>query len=710
MTYRAWTLKQFDRAALKDLTAAIAEQNTEELEMNAMDDEPWSEQKYAATLAAQQKEVGLLAGILAARGITDPTEALTLLAGEEELSDPMLLTDMDKACARILEAIDKEQTIVVYGDYDVDGVTATALLYQHLKGMGASVKCMLPSREGDGYGLSKNAIQSIHDKGCQLIVTVDNGISALEEAEFAVSLGVDLIVTDHHLPHDALPKAVAVVDPRRADDHSPFKGLCGAGVAFKLCAALDGCPPEEMLDYCGDLAAVGTVADVMPLTGENRTLVKAGLKSLQQTDRPGISALLEEVGLEGKPITAENVSYAIAPRINAAGRMDNAVTALQLVLCEDEERAEELAHKLNEINVARQETEQEIVKAAQEQLDAEPAILEDRVILIWGRDWHPGVIGIVASRLVEKTGRPVIVVSVDEHGEGKGSGRSVQGFNLHECIASCEDILLRFGGHAMAAGLSVREENLPELRRRLNEWAARECAVLFTPPLECDLSIHLDRITVESVRRLEQLAPYGAENPTPVFVLEKAVIDGIFSVSEGKHCRLRLRQGNASIYAVWFGMPPEQLPYTMGDVVDAAVNLSVYESLRGAQLSGRILELHPAGFGNAAAEQTALVQALRRGTPLSAEQKARIAPERSDIITVYRELQARRWHAEDLQPLFAKLGEENTGKILVAITALEQVGLIAVRERGGAKFWELVPAEGKKNLADAPILKCLEER
>ncbi len=710
MTYRAWTLKQFDRAALKDLTAAIAEQNTEELEMNAMDDEPWSEQKYAATLAAQQKEVGLLAGILAARGITDPTEALTLLAGEEELSDPMLLTDMDKACARILEAIDKEQTIVVYGDYDVDGVTATALLYQHLKGMGASVKCMLPSREGDGYGLSKNAIQSIHDKGCQLIVTVDNGISALEEAEFAASLGVDLIVTDHHLPHDALPKAVAVVDPRRADDHSPFKGLCGAGVAFKLCAALDGCPPEEMLDYCGDLAAVGTVADVMPLTGENRTLVKAGLKLLQQTDRPGISALLGEVGLEGKPITAENVSYAIAPRINAAGRMDNAVTALQLVLCEDEERAAELAHKLNEINVARQETEQEIVKAAQEQLDAEPAILEDRVILIWGRDWHPGVIGIVASRLVEKTGRPVIVVSVDEHGEGKGSGRSVQGFNLHECIASCEDILLRFGGHAMAAGLSVREENLPELRRRLNEWAARECAVLFTPPLECDLSIHLDRITVESVRRLEQLAPYGAENPTPVFVLEKAVIDGIFSVSEGKHCRLRLRQGNASIYAVWFGMPPEQLPYTMGDVVDAAVNLSVYESLRGAQLSGRILELHPAGFGNAAAEQTALVQALRRGTPLSAEQKARIAPERSDIITVYRELQARRWHAEDLQPLFAKLGEENTGKILVAITALEQVGLIAVRERSGAKFWELVPAEGKKNLADAPILKCLEER
>ena len=708
MTYRAWELKKLDRTAVRELTRAIAEQNTEELEYRS--DEPWSEERVQKTLAAQQKESGLLAGILAARGITDPADALTLLAGEEELSDPMLLTDMDRACARILEAIDREETIVVFGDYDVDGVTATALLYQHLKGMGASVKCMLPSREGDGYGLSKNAIQSIHDKGYRLIVTVDNGISAVDEAAFAASLGVDLVITDHHLPPDALPQAVAVVDPRREDDRSPFKGLCGAGVAFKLCAALDGCTPEEMLDYCGDLAAVGTVADVMPLTGENRTLVKAGLRQLCQTDRPGFVALLDEVGLSGKTITAENISYAIAPRINAAGRMDNAVTALQLVLCEDEERAGELAHKLNEINAARQETEQEIVRAAQEQLDKEPSLLEDRVILLWGRDWHPGVIGIVASRLVEKTGRPVIVVSVDANGEGKGSGRSVQGFNLHACIASCADLLVRFGGHAMAAGLSVREENLPELRRRLNEWAARECPVLHTPPLTCDLSIHLDRITVESVRRLEQLAPYGADNPTPVFLLEKAVVEGVYPVSEGKHSRLRLRQGNASIYAVWFGMRPEQLPYTQGDAVDAALNLSVYEAPRGAQLSGRILELHPAELGTTASQQAALVQALRRGTPLTAEQKQTVAPARSDIIAVYRELQTRRWHADDLQPLFAKLGEENTGKILVAVAALEQVGLIAAKERDGIRFWELVPTAGKKNLADAPILKCLEEQ
>lgn len=705
MTYRAWKVCEPDRGQVRQLTQAIAahwverqeyEQNTE-----------WTDAQRIAAQSAQQRAVGLLAGVLVVRGITDPEQALSLLDGEEELSDPFLLTDMQKACDRILQAIDQEETIVVFGDYDVDGVTATALLYQHLKGMGARVKCMLPSREGDGYGLSKNAIRSIHDKGCQLIITVDNGIAAVEEAAFAASLGVDLIVTDHHLPHAVLPEAVAVVDPRRPDDHSPFKGLCGAGVAFKLCAALDGCMPEEMLEYCGDLAAVGTVADVMPLTGENRTLVKAGLRQLTQTDRPGIEALLEETGLAGKPLTAENISYALAPRINAAGRMNSAVTALQLVLCEDEDRAAELAHQLGEINAARQETEQQILKAALEQLDQDPSRMEDRVILLWGRDWHPGVIGIVASRLVERTGRPVIVVSVDAGGEGKGSGRSVQGFNLHECIGSCADLLERFGGHPMAAGLSAREENLPLLRRRLNEWAARECPVIQTPPLRCDLSIRLDRVTVDGVRALDQLAPYGAENPAPVFLLEKAVVEGVYPVSEGRHSRLRLRQGSASLYAVWFGMPMEQLPYQAGAVVDAALQLSVYEAPRGAQLSGRILELRPAGLGNEAAGQADLVQALRRGAPLDPEKRSLLRPSRDQIAAVYRELRAGRWYAEDLQPLFAKLGPDHAGKILVAVSALEQVGLVAVQQEG-PRVYTLVPAQGKKNLADAPILKCLE--
>mgnify|MGYP000404485004 CR=1 FL=1 len=462
----------------------------------------------------------------------------------------MLLTDMDKACERILRAIDEGETIVVFGDYDVDGVTATALLYQHLKGMGAAVKCMLPSREGDGYGLSKNAIQSIYDKGCRLIVTVDNGISAVEEAAFAASLGIDLILTDHHLPHDTLPQAVAVVDPRREDDHSPFKGLCGAGVAFKLCAALDGCPPEEMLEYCGDLAAVGTVADVMPLTGENRTIVKAGLRQLQNTDRPGFCALLEEVGLAGKPVTAENISYAIAPRLNAAGRMDSAVTALQLVLCEDEDRAVELAHKLSDINIQRQETEMEIVKAAQELLDAEPERLEDRVILLWGKDWHPGVIGIVASRLVEKTGRPVIVVSVDEHGEGKGSGRSVQGFNLHECIASCADILLRFGGHAMAAGLTIKRDNL-DVFIELFERAVSEsvCPETFDRVIYTDGALAPEEITFGLVNALSGRI-WGQGFERPVFANDFTILSQ--RVLKETHLKLVLDMAGNRFEGIFF--------------------------------------------------------------------------------------------------------------------------------------------------------------
>ena len=711
MTGRPWELRPLDREAVAGLQEAIAEERTEQLEQEAAyNGEEWDDAKVAAVMAQQQKEASLLAGLLAARGFTEPEEALSFLAGEDSISDPMLMKDMDKACARIHKALETGETIVIYGDYDVDGVTATSLLYEQLKGLGGNVKCMLPSREGDGYGLSRRAIDRIHEKGYTLIVTVDNGISAVEEAAYAASLGIDLVITDHHLPPSTLPTAVAVVDPRQKDDHSPFKELCGAGVAFKLCAALEDCMPEELLEFCSDLAAIGTVADVMPLVGENRTIVKAGLQNLQHTERPGLAALLEEVGLAGKTVTADNVSFGIAPRLNAAGRMDSAASALQLVLCEDPDRAACLARHLNEINAQRQETEQKIEKAVEEMLAAEPQRTQDRVMLLWGAGWHQGVIGIVASRLVEKFGRPVMVVSIAENGEAKGSGRSVPGFNLHACITACSDLLLRFGGHAMAAGLLVQEENLPELRRRMNEWAARECPVIHAPPLVCDLSLRLARVTVEEVRAVERMAPFGADNPAPVFLLERAIVEGIYPVSDGKHSRLRLHQGSASLYAVWFGMPPEQVPYQTGDAVDAALSLSVYEGARGAQISGRILDLHPAGLGPDAARQAALVEALKRGAVLSPEERQLVCPSREEVAAVYRELKTRRWHADDLQPLCARMGTDSTGKTLVAVEALRQVGLVADAERDGVTCLELVRVAGKKNLADAPILKCLEEK
>ena len=708
MQYRSWEPRSVDRAAAANLAKCLAEEALY-ADPSQEEDAALSERQLQELQAQYTKNNVLLAGVLAARGMTDPDQVLDFLSADAPLSDPMLLRDMDKACTRIWQAIDNGETIVIFGDYDVDGVTATALLYQHLKGMGADVKCMLPSREGEGYGLSRRTVDTIHKHGYHLIITVDNGISAVEEAEYAAELGLELIVTDHHLPPAQLPKAVAVVDPMREDDESPFKGLSGAGVAFKLCAALEGCMPEEMLEYCGDLAAMGAIADVMPLVGENRTLVSAGLRHLENSDRPGIRALLEVTGLAEKHITAENVSFALAPRINAAGRMDSAVTALQLLLCEDEYRAEELAEKLNEENQTRQHIEQEIAAAVQAQLDADPTLQEDRVVLVWGHCWHPGVIGIVASRLVEQLGRPVMVISIDEKGEGRGSGRSLGGLNLHDCIASCEDLLIRYGGHAMAAGLSVEEQNIPMLRRRMNEWAIRECPVLRRPPLQPDLSVQLDKTSLEAVRALDRLAPLGSKNPAPVFLLENVQIEGVYPVSDGRHTRLRLRQGNTTLYAVYFGMSPMAFAYETGDKVDVVLNLSVYEARSGAQYSGRVLDIRPAGLGNEPAQQWELFEAFCGGTKLTQEQKALLLPTRQDTAAVYQALRSRTWHADDLQPLFAQLGAAQAGKVLTGIMALEQLGLIARQQQNGADVYAIVPTAGKKDLAAAPILKRMEE-
>ena len=404
----------------------------------------------------------LLRRVLAARGCADAEAARRLLEPEQGLSDPFLLKDMDRAVARIRQAVEEEEPIVIYGDYDVDGICATAILYECLSSQGAHVRCKLPTR-GGGYGLTRAALENLAAKGFSLVVTVDNGISAVEEAACARKLGLDLIVTDHHLPGAALPEAVAVVDPRRSDDASPFKSLCGAGVAFKLCAALEGCAPEELLEMYGELAALGTVADVMPLVGENRILVREGLALLQETMRPGLQALLESGGYAGRPVTADTVSYGLAPRLNAAGRMDNAAVALKLLLCGDEDQAAGIAARLAEINTERQQAEQEVFAAACRLLEQDPARLRDRVLIVAGEDWHPGVIGIVAARLMERYNRPAIAISLHE-GEGRGSGRAPDPFDLHGALAACAGHLVRFGGHAAAAGLEIEEEQLPAFR------------------------------------------------------------------------------------------------------------------------------------------------------------------------------------------------------------------------------------------------------
>lgn len=671
MNYRAWQMTGLDAAGEKALTGA----------------------GYGA----------LLARVLAARGYTTPEKARALLADQAPLSDPFLIKDMDKAVARLRRALENDEPIVIFGDYDVDGVSATAILYEYLTNLGAQVRCRLPLRTEGGYGITKDVLKKLADKGFTLVVTVDNGVSAVEEAAYAKELGIDLLVTDHHLPPDPLPEAVAVVDPNRTDDTSPFKNLCGAGVAFKLCAAMEGCAPEEMLDVCGDLAAIGTVADVMPLVGENRTIVQSGLTYLQDTMRPGVAALLESAGLAGKAITAENISYGLAPRLNAAGRMDSAAIALKLLLCEEEDQATGIAARLNEVNTERQSVEQAILAAAVAELEADPRRANDRVIVAAGDNWHPGVLGIVAGRLCEKYGRPAIVISMTD-GEGRGSGRAPSGFNLHGALTACAGELIRYGGHAAAAGLQIREEKLQAFRAAVNAWAVREYPVPKPAQIRIDAEAAIAELTVDAVSELNKLAPFGSGNRQPVFLLRGAAVDGIWPLgAKGQHCRLRLRQGQASCFVSMFGTSTDQLPYHTGSLVDAAVELSIFEGRSGPMISARLNALRPAGLGNEPSRQAALFGAFCGGAALSPDDRTALTPARTDTVALYRMVQGGGVFADDLQPVFAAVGADNTGKALTSLTALTELGLVELQ--GGR--YRAAAVSGKRDLMSAPVLKRL---
>lgn len=659
----------------------------------------------SAALAAKLGMPQLVCDVLLARGKTE-TEAAAMLGAGDPLPDPMLLPGMERAVARILAAVDGGQRIVIFGDYDVDGVTATALLYLYLDSLGADVYYKLPNRADEGYGLFSDTVEMLAKKHVNLIITVDNGVSAHEAIARAGELGVDVVVTDHHLPPDTLPAACAVVDPQLAPD-AIGAPMCGAGVAFLLAAALEGCAPEELAPHYGDLAAIGTIADMMPLTGANRTLVREGLYQLRNTDRPGLAALIELCGLAGKEITAENVAFGLAPRLNAAGRMDSATTALELLLCEEPDEAAQRAEALNEQNVARGQTEQEITRSVLDMIAADASYQSDRILVVAGEGYHQGVIGIVASRVTEHFGKPAIIISIDENGEGKGSGRSIAGVSLYDAIAACEPLLLRFGGHALAAGLSVQRENISALRREINAWAQREHPVMQRPALMLDALLPTN-VTVPDIEALDFLAPFGNGNPSPLFLLENAVVDGVYAVSEGKHSRLRLRCGKHTLYAVLFRQSPDSLPYPAGSVIDAAVAASVYDGKNGVSVSLRIKELRPAGLRDIYLESYGLYEAFRGGTVLTAQQRAAILPTRADTVQVYRTVQ-KRLNADDLRPLFHALGEENAGKICVSLQALTELGIIALHEdENGARWYAAVPDAPKSDLASAPVLRELE--
>lgn len=674
---------------------------------------PWrlapQDEDAARRFAAETGMPQLVCGVLAARGCGTPEAARALCGPGGRLGDPMRLSGMPQAVARIQQAIDNGERIVVFGDYDVDGVTATALLYAYLDSAGADVYYKLPSRGEDGYGLSEAAVELMDEKDVTLIITVDSGISAAAAVRRAKELGMDVVVTDHHLAPAQLPEAAAVVDPQQPGDESGCGMLAGAGVAFKLVCALEGCDAEELLPVYGDLAAIGTVADIMPLVGENRRMVKAGLALLQETDRPGLAALIRQCGLEGKRLTAENISFALAPRLNAAGRMDDATAALELLLCEDEAQAAGLAAALEEKNAERQKTEQHIAQSVLDTLAADPSYETDRILVVWGEGYHQGVIGIVASRMVEKFGKPAIVIAVDEAGEGKGSGRSVPGVSLYDAIAACAPLLVRYGGHAQAAGLSVKKENLGALRRAINAWAAQQYPVPAAPPIEVDTRVQLAALSCEAVAGLEKLAPFGAGNPAPLFLVEDALLEGVYPLSEGKHVRLRLRQGSAVLNAVYFGKGPDTLCYAPGAQVDVVLALSIFEGKAGPTVSARVKDMRPAGLKDDYLDTLLPAQAALAGAVLGPHEVQQVYPQREDTAAVYRLLAAHPGGmcAEDLRGMFARCGAQRAGKVLVSLRALCELGLVQQRQDARGEFLHIVPTQGKKDLAAAPILQRL---
>lgn len=522
----------------------------------------------------------LTSRILLSRGFSAPDAAKSYLNKSNlTLHSPLLMKDMEKARDRIKRAIKDGEHICIYGDYDVDGVTSTAMLYLYLKSEGASCECFIPERLSEGYGLNKSSIEKIAI-AATLIITVDTGITAVDEVAFAAALGVDVIITDHHNCRETPPPAHAIVNPRRPDCPYPFKSLAGVGVVFKLICALMG-DTQRAFDEYSDLAALGTVADVMPLTDENRLIVIHGLKLLSRTNRPGLAALMDNAGVPEengfRKVNSTVVGYTLAPRLNAAGRISSAEKSLRLLLETDYQAADILAKDICEVNKKRQSTEQAIFEEAINQIGA---IKGEKYSYILSSDaWHQGVIGVVASRIAERYLLPVLLFSFD--GDiGKGSGRSIKGLSLTDMLGECGDLLIEFGGHELAAGLSIHKKNLDEFIKRFESLAAASLAEKTSPPpLEIDCEIFFNEITVENARELSLLEPFGLANASPLFILKNACITEISPISRDRHIRVKIKSPDfkhkQDISGVYFGISHIEFPFCRGDCCDLACTLGV---------------------------------------------------------------------------------------------------------------------------------------
>ena len=648
----------------------------------------------------------LAAMVLASRGIGDDRQARAYLDCNAPLLDPFLMTDMDKAAGRVGLAMSRSEKIAVFGDYDVDGITATCLLTDFLRRHGADVVSYIPGRLEEGYGLNPIAIHQLHAEGVKLIVTVDCGITAVNEAELCKQLGIDLVITDHHECKQTLPAAVAVVDPHRCDGGYPHKNLSGVGVAFKLASALCG-SQETVLEEYADMVCLGTVADVMPLQGENRVFVARGLESLAHTRRPGIAALMAECGCAPETVRASSIGFMLAPRINAAGRMGQIDLAVELFLTDDPDKAAEAARGLCELNRQRQAVESEIYRQAVSML---PMGKPPEAIVLADESWHQGVVGIVASRIAEEYACPTFLICLDgEH--GKASSRSHGGFNLFASLSALSPLLESYGGHELAAGFTISRANIPEFRRQICALAAQ----YYTDDvprtvLDVDCAVSPELLTLHNVDALQMLEPCGNGCPKPVLMMKNLTIDRISMVGGGRHMRLRLCSGHTYLNAIYFSANPQTVSIQPGDLVDVAFTPQVNEFRGTRTVQMNVIDIRPSCSAECLPD-AAPYRDMQRGNLTSGEAAA-LLPDRKMLALVWRYLDAANPVQESPMCLCRKIvrwsGQPlNLGQMLTCLDIFRDVGLLTVQRQHKYVSIRLTPGEGKADLSRSQTMQRL---
>lgn len=594
------------------------------------------------------------AEILVSRGI-DTIEKIKDFFSDDSLSSPFLLKDMQEAVDIINNAIEEQKAICIFGDYDCDGIISTVMLYLYLECLGAEVTYYIPERD-EGYGMSCDAVRKLSEQGIQLIITVDNGISAVKESELIKELGMELVITDHHQPSDVLPTAGAIVDPHRSDCISPFKYLCGAGVVLKLLAALDDGNYEAVTEQFGDLAAIATIADIVPLVGENRTIVQNGLRLISNTENLGLSYLIEECRISPDNISSVSVAFMLAPRINASGRFGSPRTAVKLFLSEDEDEAQELCKELSELNSKRKQTEQEIVNEIEEVIEKNPTILNERVLIFEGENWHHGVIGIVSARILQKYGKPTFIISI-EGDISRGSARSIEGYSVFKALSYCSEILEKFGGHTGAGGFSLSTDKIPLFKKMLAEYSKKEFPSMPRYSITAEKVIEPSDISMDTVLALDILEPFGERNPRPLFAMLGAVIEEIIPLSDGKHIKLKLNYHNTYIYGLLFGLSPDKFTLSAKETGDFIISLEKSTYGGSQNVSVKITDYRKSGISQAkyfAARETYEKYMLGEEIPQSLMD--RIIPSREDLISVYKSLNA---SGISFDALFYKLSSDS---------------------------------------------------